>query len=372
MTQRILYVDDDRANVVVFRAAFADELDVVTAASGAQALDVLRRDRDIALLVTDQRMPGMTGVELAEIVRRDHPDVVRYLITAYADLEAAIDAINLGQVQRYLRKPWDRTELRLQLREGLELFAMRRRVRDLERRLREVERVYALGVVAASVVHELRNPMSVVLGYVDVARHLLDQLGHPGVDLTAVIAELEHSIDGTEEAANRMGEIVRGVELSTRRGAAASADLGEVTELTLRLVINELRHRAVTAIDVARGVRVPVPPTQLGQVTLNLLVNAVQAVPDRGPVAVGRIRVTVSRTGDRGRLEVSDNGPGVPDSLKARIFDPFFTTKADGGTGLGLAISRQIVEEAGGALTVEDTPGGGATFVVDLPIDGAS
>jgi signal transduction histidine kinase len=368
---RILYVDDDRANLVVFQASFAGELDVIVASSGAEALGVLARDPEIALLVTDQRMPGMSGTELAERVRKDHPDVVRYLITAYADLGAAIDAINVGQVQRYLKKPWDRDELRQQLREGIELYTMRRRVRELERRMREVERVYALGVAAASIVHELRNPLSVVLGYVDIGRHQLERLAvaTPSARLD-LVSEIEQTLDGTEEAATRMGEITRGVELTTRRSAdAGRADLGDVVDLTLRLVLNELRHRAVTSIDVTRGLPVPVSSSRLGQVALNLLLNAVQAIPTGRRVATAHVRISVERTPDRrARLVVADSGPGVPDQLKAKIFDPFFTTKADGGTGLGLAISRQIVEEGGGTLTVEDTPGGGATFVVELPL----
>jgi two-component system, NtrC family, sensor kinase len=369
MRQRILYVDDDRANVVVFRAAFAGDLDVITADSAAEARVLLDRHRDVALLLTDQRMPGMSGAELAEIVRREHPDVVRYLITAYSDLDAAIDAINRGQVHRYLRKPWEAQEMRVHLREGLAMHALTRRLRDLEHRLREVERVYALGVVAASVVHELRNPLSVVFGHVDLLRHLGEQVGElPDPGAGALAGELAHILEGTGEAARRMGEIVRGVELSTRRRIGVPrADLGEVTELTIKLVLNELRHRTVTAIDVARDLPVGVAPGPLGQVALNLIINALQALPAERAPETCHLRITTCAVGDQIRLEVADNGPGVPPELRERIFDPFFTTKADGGTGLGLAISRQIVEEAGGTLTVAETAGGGATFIVELP-----
>jgi signal transduction histidine kinase len=312
----------------------------------------------------------MSGTQLAEHVRRDHPDIVRYLITAYSDLEAAIDAINRGQVHRYLRKPWDAAEMRVHLREGLAMHALTRRLRDLELRLREVERVYSLGVVAASVVHELRNPLSVVVGYVELAKTIADRVEALDDDEAPEIADdLNRIMQGTWDATLRMNEIMRGVELSTRRQVGAHrADLAEVVELTIKLVLNELRHRTVTSIDLARGLTVPVKPTQLGQVALNLLVNALQAIPRDRPPDSAHIRVTVRAVGTHARLEVADNGPGVPPDVKSKIFDPFFTTKTDGGTGLGLAISRQIVEEAGGTLTVDDTPGGGATFVVELPV----
>ncbi len=370
MSARVLYVDDDRHNLIVFRAAFAGDLDILTASNGAEALAVLERERDIALLVTDQRMPGMTGTQLAEIVRRDHPHVIRYLITAYADLGAAIDAINVGEVHRYLRKPWDPVELRINLREGLELFDLAAKVRGMERRMREVERVYALGVVAASVVHELRNPMTVIAGYLELARiqgERLVELG--GAEAVEPGEELDRTITGAWDAVVRMNEISRAVELSSRSQLESRrADLGGVVEMTLRLIGNELRYRAMLAVELAPGLMVPLDTTRLGQVVLNLTVNAMEALRTGRPHSDGKVRIAVSGDGERARLEVSDNGVGVPDDLKVKIFDPFFTTKVDGGTGLGLAISRQIIERAGGTLRIEDTEGGGATFVVELPL----
>ncbi|MGH7338161.1 MAG: response regulator, partial [Myxococcota bacterium] len=295
--QRVLYVDDDEANLLVFRAAFAGELDVVTAGSGPEGLAILRRDPDAALLVTDQRMPGMSGTQLSEIVRREHPGVIRYLITAYSDLAAAIDAINLGEVHRYLRKPWDAAELRVQLREGLEVHALRARVRDLEGRMRDVERVYALGVVAASIVHELRNPLSVVIGYADLARNSLDSL--EGADPVA-IDDFERILTGTFHAATRMAEIARAVELTTRRQPGAQrSDLGEVVELTLKMVSNDLRHRATMTKSIEHSLIVGVSATPLSQVALNLLINAVQALAPSLSEAAARVEITARRDGVR-------------------------------------------------------------------------
>ena len=286
--------------------------------------------------------------------------MVRFLITAYTDLDAAVDAINLGQVHRYLRKPWDPMEMRVHLREGLELHALRLRVRELERRMREVERVYALGIVAGSVVHELRNPMSALIGYLELAR------AQSGVEAGF---GLDRALEGAWDAAVRMGDLTRGVELTTRRPVGTGhGDLAEVVDLTVKLVLNELRHRAMAMIDVTPGLPVAVSNTQLGQVALNLVINAIQAIPPERACADARIRISAGRHGDRARLTVADNGAGV---LKVKIFDPFFTTKLEGGTGLGLAITRQIVEDAGGTIAVEDTEGGGATFVVELPLHDA-
>ena len=107
---KILYVDDDSENLVVFEALCAGRFDTLTAESGQEALTILGRE-EIGVLLADQRMPGMTGVELAERASKDYPDVVRILITAYTDLSEAVDAINRGQIRSYLRKPWDQQEL---------------------------------------------------------------------------------------------------------------------------------------------------------------------------------------------------------------------------------------------------------------------
>ncbi|MBP6633961.1 MAG: response regulator, partial [Kofleriaceae bacterium] len=182
---KILYVDDEPANLIVFEEIFgvahagADALPVITAGSGAAALAALAEDPDIAIVLSDQRMPGMTGVELLQQVRDRHPRVVRLLVTAYADLTSAIEAINRGAVHRYLRKPWQPVELRLELADALARHAQAERLREIERRMMETERVYTLGVVAAGIVHELRNPIGVVSNYIDLARDALGQVsGH--------------------------------------------------------------------------------------------------------------------------------------------------------------------------------------------------
>ncbi len=369
MSYRVLYVDDDRANLIVFEAMFRSEVGVLTAASGAEALAVLAARDDIGVLLTDERMPGMTGTQLAEHVAAAHPDVIRMLVTAYSDLDTALDAINRGHVHQFLRKPWDATELRAHVRDALALYTTRRQLGELQRRLREVERVYGLGVVVASVVHELRNPMGVIAGYLDVARGAAEELaaaaGARGADHGG---ELGRAIDGAWQALVRMDEIARGVELSTRRRPVDDhADVGDVVALTLRLVSRELARRATVHVDVPPGHGARIGPTQLGQVTLNLVTNALQALPEARATGDNHLRITVARDGATLVLEIADNGPGVPDDHKARVFDPFFTTKAAGGTGLGLAISKQIVEDAGGRLRLRDTDGGGATFRIELP-----
>ena len=372
MSAKILFVDDDEANLIVFEAACSEEFEVLLASSAEAAFDHLNND-EVGVIVADQRMPGTTGVELLERVREAYPDTVRILITAYSDIQAAIGAINRGRVRRYLRKPWDPGELKTELADALDIYAMSRKVSALEVRLRETERVYALGVVVASIAHELRNPMMLVttgLSFLESELHKLRDLPGAGA-FKSRIEEMSASLIDTRTGVDGVLDIVRGIELPTKSDPgllAEGTDFAEVLRLSLRLVSAELKRCASLELDVTGAPKVLASPTKLGQVVLNLIVNALQAVSSR-PRSENIISVRLRTESVCAVLEVADNGVGISESDAHRIFDPFFTTKAGLGTGLGLAISKKIVEELEGTLTVDKDPSlGGARFTVRLPI----
>lgn len=371
MTAKVLFVDDDEANLVVCEAACGGEFDVLTASSAEAALKCLH-DEEVGVIVADQRMPGTTGVELLERVRVEYPDTVRVLITAYSDVQAAISAINRGRVRRFLRKPWEPGELKAELADALDVYAMSRKLSAMEVRLRETERVYALGIVSASIAHEMRNPMMWVsnsLAFAQGELRKLSEVSSPG-PLKSRLEEIEASLTDTRTGVDRVVDMVRGIELPTRSdaGALKPVDLAEVLRLSLRLVSGELVRCASLELDVTCAPKVKGSPTKLGQVMLNLIVNAVQAVSSRAR-SENVISVRLRLEDAWAILEVADNGPGISEADLNRIFDPFFTSKAGVGTGLGLAISRRIVEELDGSLQAgRDDRLGGARFTVRLPI----
>jgi len=374
MERTVLYVDDDAANLTVLQAACADEFDVVTAESAEVALAIMRQ-HEIAVLLVDQRMPGMTGVELFEATREHYPDAVRILITAYSDLTDAINAINRGQVRGYLRKPWEPEHLKATLRDALEVYDTRRKVRELERRLLETERVYSLGVVAASVAHELRSPLTALLTTLDLAemrlKSMIDGLSSGrsiAPDEVESVKKVGDQISRAKQAVDQITEITSGIELShRRRDEERTTDMKEVANLTLRCVRAELLKRAQIQVEIEPGPPVIGSPNKLGQVVMNLLINALQALPDR-PRGQNLVSLRLRPAGDFVRLEVEDNGSGIPQDVLVKIFDPFFTTKTHGGTGLGLAISKQIIEEVRGRISVESELGRGTRFCVELPV----
>jgi C4-dicarboxylate-specific signal transduction histidine kinase len=376
LNPKVLFVDDDEANLVVCEAMFADEFQVLTASSGAEAL-ALMRNHEVAVVVSDQRMPIMNGIELLEQVRLEFPDAARILVTAYTDSHAAIEAINRGRVRRYLKKPWQARELRAELLDGLEQWSTRRRVKELERRLVQTERVYALGIVAAGIGHELRNPISWIATNV---QHSLGEIGELARALelrdearaASKLEEIRAALQDANTGAERVIEIVSAIQLSMVRPARESelVDLDEVVRLALRLMEGDLRRSARVELDLRGGARVSGSRTQLSQIVVNLLVNALHAVA-KLPHDQAIIAVRVSTDDGFVALTVADSGPGVPEPDRERIFDPFFTTKPGVGTGLGLAISRKIAVDLGGSLDVGRDPRlGGAGFRLRLPAPG--
>jgi len=374
LNPKVLFVDDDEANLVVCEAMFGDDFQVLTAQSGAEALTLLR-SHEVAVVVSDQRMPIMTGIELLEQVRGEFPDAARILVTAYTDSHAAIEAINRGRVRRYLKKPWEPSELKAEILDGLDQWSTRRRVKELERRLIQTERVYALGIVAAGIGHELRNPISWIATNL---QHSLGEIGELGRALeardegraAAKLEEIRAALQDANTGTERVIEIVSAIQLSMVRPASERelVDLDEVVRLALRLMDGDLRRSARVELDLQGGVRVSGSRTQLSQIVVNLLVNAVHAV-SKLPLARAVIGVRVSGDERFVALEVADSGPGVPEPDRERIFDPFFTTKPGVGTGLGLAISRKIALDLGGALDVgRDANLGGASFRLTLPL----
>jgi response regulator RpfG family c-di-GMP phosphodiesterase len=132
---KIFYVDDDSGNLEVFKASFFREYEILTAISGEDALKLMKNHPDVAVFITDQRMPGMCGIELLKQMATLYPDIIRIIVTAYGDMELVVNAINECQIYKYLTKPWDLVELRLVIKNAVETFELRNQNKSLLQRL---------------------------------------------------------------------------------------------------------------------------------------------------------------------------------------------------------------------------------------------
>jgi signal transduction histidine kinase len=370
----ILYVDDEAANLVTVRYALDGIFELLTASSGEEGLRILHERDDIAVLLCDQRMPGMSGVQVCEAAHEMRPDTIRIMITAYADLHAAIEAINRGKVTRYVRKPFRNDELIEILRTAIELVHIQRTVHDMEVRLLQAGQTTGVRTIEAEIAHELGNFVQALEMNVQMCTDLvsgaMDNIERDGQRCRQLL-ERAHEIhsDAAAGVHQLMTMIARLKQGDLRSFQRAQCYVDRVVDSTVRILRMEVQRVARLSVVTESSPRVPMDASILGQVLMNLLLNAAQAVADVGP-DTATITVKVGSAEGRALLSVSDNGPGIADEHIGRIFDPHFTTK-EGGNGLGLAIVREMVTEAEGTVTVS-TGAAGTTFTVELPVIASS
>jgi len=383
--------------------------EIDSAYQGKEGLDLvraaLRQGRPNAVAFVDVRMPpGWDGVETIGHIWREDPTLQVVICTAYSDHSWAEIVGELGQSDSLLvlKKPFDNIEVtqmahalsekwRLHREAQRHLDSLESIVRErthaleaanallkkeiadrgrMEAELRQVQKLEALGRLAAGVGHEINNPLSFVMANISYVREeLRAHLGDAGTSDEG--GELVKVLDEATLGADRIKKIVQDMKLSVRADGPGgqAADLKPVVDLAIRISSHEILHRARLVTDVQDVGFVSGAAGRLEQVMVNLLVNAAQALPE-GRASENEIRVSARPDGDRFvMIEVQDTGPGIPPAVMERIFDPFFTTKAVGqGTGLGLSICHGIVSELGGKITVESQGGGGTVFRVRLPV----
>ncbi len=231
-----------------------------------------------------------------------------------------------------------------------------------ERALRRSERLASLGTLSAGIAHQINNPIGAILAAAEVGR--LELADGRSENLGQVLADIGKD-------ARRCGEIVRNLLRFGRDddGEREVRDLREVVERAVELTRGHAAGRRVDLRLDCGGEALPIAMNviEVEQVVLNVLRNACEARPRSGVVSV-----CVDRAGDRGRLEVSDDGLGMSPETSSRIFDPFFTTRGrEGGTGLGLSVAHGIVEDHGGRILVDSVLEKGTTIVVEWPLDDA-
>jgi signal transduction histidine kinase len=316
----------------------------------------------------------MTGIELLEKVESQYPDTIRLLITAYSDLQAAEDAINRGHVRRYMRKPWEPETLRAELRDAIDLYTLNTRVKALEQRLLDTERAYSLSVVASGLADEMHNPvgwirnnLTVIETSVDAAVAALEE-GTPNVDRArGTLAQVANAVTDARDGVKRILELTDQMSKGPEESPAEVVDLADAVRIALRKAERSgLRGRAL--IEVATGVEptVMAPRTNVVQIALNLLANAIQRAANRQD-GQGVVRVSTAILRGHAVLDVSDNGPAIGGDLGA-VFKPFGVGGRLQGAGVGLAISKRIAEELGGELAVSSSDDKETRFRLTLPL----
>jgi signal transduction histidine kinase len=349
----VLYLDDEENNLFSFRALFRRDYDIYTTSSAQEAVNILR-EKEIHVIFSDQKMAEISGVEFFELVRNEFPDPVRILVTGYADIEAVIDAINRGQVYRYITKPWSEQELRICIYNAREKFD-----REQELRLKnvELESTHAeLDKFVYSTSHELRAPLVSMLGVMELLRHEDDT-----TKVKECVGMLDTSLQRLNEAVQN---IIYYYQNARTEEILETIDFKELLDELLRY-LQRTGYKIVPEVNIEvngsyafRGDR-----HRVRVILLNLLSNGIRYADLAKPSP--RITVEVLQNAEKAVVRVSDNGIGIEEGRLERIFEPFDGQNLT--SGVGLFISKQAAVKIGANIQVHSIFGDGTRFTIDIP-----
>jgi signal transduction histidine kinase len=364
----LIAVIDDNSDIVAAVTETLDQLGyrVISYRDASDALEVMQHGEVPSLIVLDLMMPRMDGWTFRLRQRQSEKlrDVPVIVMSASGSAQAqAIDA------DAYLRKP-----LRMeQLCSTIEQMLARAERRRLLAHSTELERLRALGFLAASVAHEINNPLTYISGNLDLALRDCQGMLHTS-DLPRAVNALQTKLGNARIGTDHVAEIVSGLLVFARseHDAEKTADLTRSIDGALRLARS---YAAARARLVFRRVELPHVIGQegrLAQVFLNLIMNSAQAIEPGAPES-NSISISARSDAQIVTVEITDTGRGIPQQNLSRVFEAFFTTKPPGqGTGIGLSFCRDVVQQVGGSIEVLASSAKGTTIAVSLRVAASS
>ncbi|MFZ1073252.1 MAG: response regulator [Verrucomicrobiia bacterium] len=377
----ILYVDDEEKSLTNFSRAFGDQFRILTASNAQEGLKLLEKNADeIGLLMTDQRMPGEKGVWLLERARKLRPNMIRVLVTAYADMDAAIDAVNSGAIYKYVTKPWDPPQLEQTLMRGLEYFMVRLERDQLLtekmsviRNMMIADRIVSLGLLAAGLSHHIRNSLVAVKTFLDLApvKMAEEKSAMKGLRNPDFWKEYHQNVQSQIEKINGLLK-----DLWTASGTPSfhftdKVFIHEIVGEALKTFENQFTARR---IQVDSQIPDSLPALQVDKPKFHRLFELLLKDELASLPAGSRVTLTAELhkkdTKPEIIVRISDNGPGLPQEALRVVFDPF-VVRGDTPSEYGIHLMAVffIVYHHGGRIDAKSQPGQGTTFTIHLPLN---
>ena len=379
----VLYVDDEEMSLKYFTRAFQDQFRILTATKAQDGLKLLEAHKDeIGLLMTDQRMPGEKGVWLLEKARQLRPRIIRILATAYADMDAAIAAVNTGAIYKYVTKPWDPPQLENTLKRGLEFFMVQRERDQLLKEKMSVlhnmmiaDRIVSLGLLAAGLSHHIRNSLVAVKTFLDLAPAKMEEekMNLDGLRNPDFWKEYYQNVQGQIEKINNM---LKDLWTASEKPAFEFGSRVQVHEIVADSITRLQAGFTAKNITVENRIPASLPALSVDQPKFCrlfdlLLKDELASLPAGSRVTLSA-ELLASTEPDKGEIqvEVSDNGPGLPKEALRLVFDPF-VVRSDSPIeyGIHLMACYFIVHHHGGRIDAKSEEGHGTTFRLRLPLN---
>lgn len=356
---KILYLDDEEHNLESFKASFRRQYEIYTAISGIEAKNILNHT-DVHIIISDQRMPEMTGVDFFKSIKNSHPDPVRVLLTGYTDIDALAEAVNEGHIYRYLTKPWNELELNNCIINAYNSYrsrvSLKEKVAELQKTNDELNRfIYSIS-------HELRAPLASALGVIQLVK--LENLIEPHTLLGEYWALMEGCCDKLEYNINKTLQYYKNHRFQTINERV------DFKALTDQLILLHKQANGLTdQIDFSINIKQPIDfwgDTFRVEIILgNLISNAIKF--QKPSFDDKKINISIKVTPLEAQIIVADNGMGIFKEHLPKIFTQFFKGKHEKGTGLGLFIVKEALDKIEGTINVKSDIDEGSIFTIRIP-----
>lgn len=377
----ILFVDDEEKTLKYFSRIFSNDFRILTSTNVENAMEIIeQRAGEIAILITDQRMPKRMGVDLLKFTRDNYPYIVRMLTTAYTDLDSAIEAVNSGEIFRYITKPWNIDKLNDHLVDAMNLYLAREQERNLI-----AEKRQAMYQLAGNIAHELRTPLMSILAaakgtgnympaLVEAYRiacqydNKLESIRPPHLSalseaLTDIVTETNHSLTIIDILLMN----IKGVEINPEAYSL----------LSMRNCINEaldrypFRDNQRALIEVAGSENFQFKGVQqlIVHVFYNLIKNSLYAIAANNNT--GSITISIRTGADLNRVYVKDTGSGIDPAVLPHIFDNFYSTRTagtEGSIGIGLSFCKKVLAHFNAGIECMSEEGVYTEFILSFPV----
>lgn len=351
---RVLYIDDESNNLLAFQASFRRFYDIYTAETVTDGMNILN-EQDIQVIIADQRMPRTTGVEFFNIIRRAHPDPVRILLTGYTDLDSVIDAINKGEIFRFIKKPWDEQELKMAIQNGYELYLTRKQLKD---KVAELEKANdELNRFVYSTSHDLRSPLANIIGILNLAK-----IQQPESAQNEYFEMIESCVNKMDAFIHKTIEYYKGIRLDDIH---ETVDFMKMFTDSIELC-NMQNPLIVFDVHVEQPVAFRCDAFRLSVILNNLISNAVKYQRTEEPNP--NVKLSAVVTEKEATIHIEDNGVGIIEEHLNKIFQIFFrSTDFKNGLGIGLYIVKEALTRIGGEIFVVSEYGKGTSFTLTIP-----
>ncbi len=385
----LLIIDDEVEITKALVRQFRRKYNVFSAIGPSEGFNIMEKE-NIQVVLSDQRMPGMTGIDFFKKIKDKYPDALKLILTGYTDFEAVIGAINEGQIFRYVKKPWDQDELDAIVKEAFEKYELitnnrrlMQKLQDANQSLEEKVKIRTLELVKLNeqlselnkeknryigmVAHDLRNPIGVAESFSDI---LIED--YEDIPKERKLEFLHHINKSCKFSLDLIHDFL---DISKIESGIFDLNVSEqeyISFIRTNIIQNELLAKNKSQIILINtsqnAIWINFDPNKIQQVINNLLGNAIKySQPNT------RIIIDISVAEDEIITRIIDEGQGIPEHEHSKLFRPFQTTSAkptanEKSTGLGLAIVKKIVEAHHGVLRMESIMGKGSTFIFTIPL----